>query len=87
VERRKEAFMLGKFTLAIAFVLIASVARAADAFDMTIYNPNVSFPSYGDLQSLRFLKPDFGLREELHLGRGIRPLEDNAVPESPEEAD
>lgn len=60
-----------KFILATAFVLAAASALAYEPVPEpdTIYNPNVPVPSYDDVQSLRILQPDFGLKEDLHIGR------------------
>jgi hypothetical protein len=60
-----------KFILAMAFVLTAAPALAYEPVPEpdTIYNPNVAVPSYDDVQSLRILQPDFGLKEDLHIGR------------------
>jgi len=73
--------MSRKFLFALVLSLAASVARADGALPETIYNPNVSFPSFADVQSLRFLEPDFGFREELHLDQPWnQPVEDHAQP-------
>ena len=60
-----------KFILAMAFVLAAAPALASEPMPEpdTIYNPNIPVPSYDDVQSLRILQPDFGLKEDLHIGR------------------
>ena len=68
-----------KFILATAFVLTAAPALAGEPMsDLdTIYNPNIPVPSYDDVQSLRVLQPDFGIREELHLGRSWNQFLEN----------
>ena len=68
-----------KFILATAFMLAAAPALAGEpdyGLD-TIYNPNVPVPSYDDVQSLRILQPDFGLKEELHLDRSWNQILEN----------
>jgi hypothetical protein len=59
------------FVLATALLLAAAPALAGEPVSApmpeTIYNPNVAVPSYDDVQSLRILEPDYGLKEELHL--------------------
>lgn len=58
--------------LAMALLLSAAPALAGEPVSVpvpdTIYNPNVAVPSYDDVQSLRILQPDYGLKEVLHLG-------------------
>ncbi|HLL28401.1 MAG TPA: hypothetical protein VKT73_12230 [Xanthobacteraceae bacterium] len=71
--------MTRKFLLAIAFALAASAAVAADAVPDTIYNPNVPFPSYDDVQSLRIFRPEYGLREQLHLDAPWSHVFENGV--------
>ena len=68
-----------KLILAAAFVLAAVPALAGEPVPEpdTIYNPNVPLPSYDDVQSLRILQPDFGLREELHLDRAWNQILEN----------
>jgi hypothetical protein len=58
-----------KLILAMAFVLAAAPALAYEPLPVpdTIYDPNVSVPSNDDVQSLRILQPDFGLKDGLHL--------------------
>jgi hypothetical protein len=75
-----------KFILAMALVLAAAPALAYEPVPEpdTIYNPNIPVPSYDDVQSLRILQPDFGLREELHLGQPWDPIfENNWLPAQP----
>jgi hypothetical protein len=80
--------LLAQFLLAATIALAASQAAAGEAVPETIYNPNVSFPSYGAVQALRFLQPDYGFKEELHLGQSWSRLFDNrAVPEGQEGGD
>jgi hypothetical protein len=70
-----------KFLLVTALSLAASAAQADGVLPDTIYNPNVSFPSLADVQSLRFLEPDYGLKEQLHLNQPWNlPAEDHAQP-------
>jgi hypothetical protein len=68
-----------KIILATAFLLAAAPALASEPGSQleTIYNPNVPVPSYDDVQSLRILQPDFGLREELHLERSWNQILEN----------
>ena len=66
-ERRRE-FTMKKLILAMALALAAVPALAGETVPDTIYNPNVAEPSYDDVQSLRILQPDYGLKAELHLG-------------------
>jgi hypothetical protein len=68
-----------KFILATAFVLAAAPALAGEEGSQlnTIYNPNIPVPSYDDVQSLRILQPDFGLRDELHLDRSWNQILEN----------
>ena len=66
--------MIRKFLPALALLLAASIAHADSAIPDTIYNPNVSFPSYADVQSLKFVEPDFGFKQELHLDQNWNRL-------------
>jgi hypothetical protein len=68
-----------KLILAMAFVLAAAPALAYEPVPEpdTIYDPNVPPPSYDDVQSLRILQPDYGLREELHLSQPWNQLFEN----------
>lgn len=73
--------MVRKFLFTLALSLAAGTAQADGALPDTIYNPNVSFPSFADIQSLRFLEPDFGFKEELHLDQPWnQPIENRAPP-------
>jgi hypothetical protein len=58
-----------KFILATALMFAAAPALAYEPVPVpdTIYDPNVSVPSNDDVQSLRILQPDYGLKEGLHL--------------------
>ena len=80
--------MIAKLSYALVFLLAASVAHA-DSIPDTIYNPNVSFPSYGDIESLKFLEPDYGFREQLHLDQSwMRFFLENSGPrQEPESGD
>ena len=64
--------------LALALALTAAPALAYEPVPEpdTIYNPNVPVPSYDDVQSLRILQPDYGLRV-LHLGQPWNQLFEN----------
>ena len=74
--------------LLLVFALAAFPAAADEAFAATIYNPNVDFPSDADLQSLKFLEADYGLREALHLDRSWnRPFENDPNAPARDDAD
>jgi hypothetical protein len=70
-----------KLILAMAFVLAASPALAGEPVSVplpeTIYNPNAADPSYDDVQSLRILQPDYGLKEALHLDEPLNRIFEN----------
>jgi hypothetical protein len=68
-----------KLILAAAFVLAAAPAFAGEPVPEpdTIYDPNVPVPSYDDVQSLRMLQPDFGLKKELRFGPRLNHIFEN----------
>jgi hypothetical protein len=68
-----------KFILTMALMLAAAPALAYEPVPVpdTIYDPNVSVPSNDDVQSLRILRPDYGLKEGLHLDDSWKQIFEN----------
>jgi hypothetical protein len=68
-----------KFIMTMALMLAAAPALAYEPVPVpdTIYDPNVSVPSNDDVQSLRILQPDYGLKEGLHLDESWKRIFEN----------